>query len=179
MIRRPPRSTLFPYTTLFRSYDNGRALPSDGESCRDGCTGRTAPAGTQCRAGYMLRRDRSYSAPRSVVLRTEIGSLALTDQIAANTGSADGGNGVIGDQSPFSLFYCQSRRVWEDLCHHATTREGKVVAQLVVEPEKLETAAQHSDDAAEKNSELKVADDRLITLKKPSLRRAAELPMRR
>src|SRR3712207_9314194 len=25
MIRRPPRSTLFPYTTLFRSYDPGRA----------------------------------------------------------------------------------------------------------------------------------------------------------
>lgn len=66
---------------------------------------------------------------------------------------------MIGDQSPFSLFYCQSRRAWEDLCHHATTREGKVVAQLVVEPEKLETAAQHSDEAAEKNSKLKVADD--------------------
>src|SRR5256885_11786210 len=27
MIRRPPRSTLFPYTTLFRS-DHGRGLPS-------------------------------------------------------------------------------------------------------------------------------------------------------
>src|SRR2546423_4428197 len=26
MIRRPPRSTLFPYTTLFRSYDNPNAL---------------------------------------------------------------------------------------------------------------------------------------------------------
>src|SRR2546426_4701366 len=26
MIRRPPRSTLFPYTTLFRSLDNGRQL---------------------------------------------------------------------------------------------------------------------------------------------------------
>src|SRR3712207_7001339 len=26
MIRRPPRSTLFPYTTLFRSYENGYAL---------------------------------------------------------------------------------------------------------------------------------------------------------
>src|SRR3712207_8373539 len=26
MIRRPPRSTLFPYTTLFRSGDNGRVL---------------------------------------------------------------------------------------------------------------------------------------------------------
>src|SRR2546430_12830676 len=24
MIRRPPRSTLFPYTTLFRSFDHGR-----------------------------------------------------------------------------------------------------------------------------------------------------------
>src|SRR5258707_10696850 len=27
MIRRPPRSTLFPYTTLFRSEDDARALP--------------------------------------------------------------------------------------------------------------------------------------------------------
>src|SRR2546429_6087186 len=28
MIRRPPRSTLFPYTTLFRSGKNGRRQPS-------------------------------------------------------------------------------------------------------------------------------------------------------
>src|SRR5260221_4239301 len=28
MIRRPPRSTLFPYTTLFRSRPNFRLLPS-------------------------------------------------------------------------------------------------------------------------------------------------------
>src|SRR2546427_9133813 len=27
MIRRPPRSTLFPYTTLFRSHGHGRAEP--------------------------------------------------------------------------------------------------------------------------------------------------------
>src|SRR5260370_24967722 len=27
MIRRPPRSTLFPYTTLFRSRNNGGSLP--------------------------------------------------------------------------------------------------------------------------------------------------------
>src|SRR5690348_18507439 len=27
MIRRPPRSTLFPYTTLFRSHRRGRAVP--------------------------------------------------------------------------------------------------------------------------------------------------------
>src|SRR5256885_3420097 len=30
MIRRPPRSTLFPYTTLFRSAPNGLALDSAG-----------------------------------------------------------------------------------------------------------------------------------------------------
>src|SRR2546428_8471032 len=31
MIRRPPRSTLFPYTTLFRSvaYHNGRDIPAE------------------------------------------------------------------------------------------------------------------------------------------------------
>src|SRR3712207_7109648 len=30
MIRRPPRSTLFPYTTLFRSVGAGREAPTDG-----------------------------------------------------------------------------------------------------------------------------------------------------
>src|SRR3712207_8798388 len=30
MIRRPPRSTLFPYTTLFRSYDGRDVLYYDG-----------------------------------------------------------------------------------------------------------------------------------------------------
>src|SRR5256885_4277919 len=34
MIRRPPRSTLFPYTTLFRSQPDGRGLPQG--SARDG-----------------------------------------------------------------------------------------------------------------------------------------------
>src|SRR3712207_7340356 len=32
MIRRPPRSTLFPYTTLFRSFDNNRRVLNDGGS---------------------------------------------------------------------------------------------------------------------------------------------------
>src|SRR3712207_7501007 len=31
MIRRPPRSTLFPYTTLFRSDEGGRQQPGDLE----------------------------------------------------------------------------------------------------------------------------------------------------
>src|SRR5690349_23099529 len=32
MIRRPPRSTLFPYTTLFRSGPRRKRLPLDGRS---------------------------------------------------------------------------------------------------------------------------------------------------
>src|SRR4051812_49889481 len=38
MIRRPPRSTLFPYTTLFRS-ELDRSFPGDGERDLDGAVG--------------------------------------------------------------------------------------------------------------------------------------------
>src|SRR2546430_6909094 len=47
MIRRPPRSTLFPYTTLFRSRPLARGGP-----------GSTAPA-----PGSRLRRCHSHAAP--------------------------------------------------------------------------------------------------------------------
>src|SRR2546430_11374501 len=42
MIRRPPRSTLFPYTTLFRSSSSGGSnrLDSGGWPCRVGGPGR-------------------------------------------------------------------------------------------------------------------------------------------
>src|SRR3712207_7559905 len=33
MIRRPPRSTLFPYTTLFRSPSGRRRVLDDGDGC--------------------------------------------------------------------------------------------------------------------------------------------------
>ena len=36
MIRRPPRSTLFPYTTLFRSYELADALADLSAKARDG-----------------------------------------------------------------------------------------------------------------------------------------------
>src|SRR2546430_16580964 len=35
MIRRPPRSTLFPYTTLFRSDDGGAAGPQPFQALKD------------------------------------------------------------------------------------------------------------------------------------------------
>src|SRR2546427_9273430 len=53
MIRRPPRSTLFPYTTLFRSPDAG----IKGVTCRRhafGGTGRNAETGV--RSGFGLQR---------------------------------------------------------------------------------------------------------------------------
>src|SRR2546429_3259184 len=40
MIRRPPRSTLFPYTTLFRSRDLRSSLPQGGKGLRRPCSGR-------------------------------------------------------------------------------------------------------------------------------------------
>src|SRR3712207_8667295 len=54
MIRRPPRSTLFPYTTLFRSADNlcrrqielARSLLADGRPVTIGCT-QEAPLFTE------------------------------------------------------------------------------------------------------------------------------------
>src|SRR5215813_14805260 len=42
MIRRPPRSTLFPYTTLFRSR-YPRSLPRQQSQLRSGCPSRPAP----------------------------------------------------------------------------------------------------------------------------------------
>src|SRR2546430_4460353 len=47
MIRRPPRSTLFPYTTLFRSDDDGRRL-----------TTRNCPSGAAPWGGFSLSTDR-------------------------------------------------------------------------------------------------------------------------
>src|SRR2546426_5633223 len=51
MIRRPPRSTLFPYTTLFRS-----ASPRDGGS---------PPASACGRDGASMPTRRSFPSPRS------------------------------------------------------------------------------------------------------------------
>src|SRR5256885_10564114 len=57
MIRRPPRSTLFPYTTLFRSQDHGHG--SGAASCSGRCAvfstllPRGSADGVRC-----LRRDR-------------------------------------------------------------------------------------------------------------------------
>src|SRR3712207_7312794 len=48
MIRRPPRSTLFPYTTLFRSAENAKEREQEGEEGEDreqGLVGEVAGEG--------------------------------------------------------------------------------------------------------------------------------------
>src|SRR2546422_5865342 len=68
MIRRPPRSTLFPYTTLFRSR-LGRADRSGG-----GRTSRAGPAGPACRDGRRRGRARCAAQARSEEHTSELQS---------------------------------------------------------------------------------------------------------
>src|SRR2546425_3379335 len=61
MIRRPPRSTLFPYTTLFRS------LSSDGRSCRrSGCAAAQAPRPSPPGRGERSRSEEHTSELQSL-----------------------------------------------------------------------------------------------------------------
>src|SRR2546426_7596275 len=55
MIRRPPRSTLFPYTTLFRS-------PPPGASARDGRCAADPPAGGTAAASRDRKSTRLNSS---------------------------------------------------------------------------------------------------------------------
>src|SRR2546421_12116822 len=65
MIRRPPRSTLFPYTTLFRSARGCRSC----WHCR-----RTLPSGTGATRVSLPRARRSSSARRSEEHTSELQS---------------------------------------------------------------------------------------------------------
>src|SRR2546425_4307576 len=61
MIRRPPRSTLFPYTTLFRSTsDTQRVSPGWGAGGVDNSPAASAPASRQKRPG-----DQAHAQERS------------------------------------------------------------------------------------------------------------------
>src|SRR2546421_6965236 len=76
MIRRPPRSTLFPYTTLFRS-----RLPHPGAAARDHRppgrhAARDVHAGARLRAGGLplrrRRRDRSEEHTSELQSRSDL-----------------------------------------------------------------------------------------------------------
>src|SRR3712207_8328408 len=67
MIRRPPRSTLFPYTTLFRSREAlnrvrgdglvGKSHKADRQPAKRDAVGRSEPVGVE-RAGRAIRHGR-------------------------------------------------------------------------------------------------------------------------
>src|SRR5687767_15764379 len=60
MIRRPPRSTLFPYTTLFRS----RVVDGDRDERRRACGERHGP-GRRTQRGFAARRKQRRSGQRA------------------------------------------------------------------------------------------------------------------
>src|SRR5438093_1333511 len=77
MIRRPPRSTLFPYTTLFRSRRNGGRYERAADECRDGADRAEPPRSSRVphsedRRG---RRPPSGRAVRSEEHTSELQSL--------------------------------------------------------------------------------------------------------
>src|SRR5260370_25913732 len=74
MIRRPPRSTLFPYTTLFRSFDGGSRprpaardpfLPADDDAREDGQGGRRGRCADGCSGGRPPRSEEHTSELQS------------------------------------------------------------------------------------------------------------------
>src|SRR3712207_7068733 len=54
MIRRPPRSTLFPYTTLFRSRAPGQASPVVGQGLRVGAVVAQQVRSERCGQGIAV-----------------------------------------------------------------------------------------------------------------------------
>src|SRR5688572_32112943 len=67
MIRRPPRSTLFPYTTLFRSAagDDGRDLRARGTPAGAGLEGDLFPLPADRRGGGRARSEEHTSELQS------------------------------------------------------------------------------------------------------------------
>src|SRR3712207_9493549 len=83
MIRRPPRSTLFPYTTLFRSPDQARAIegvlddlaagiPMDRLVCGDVGFGKTEVALRAAAAAVLAGKQVAIVAPTTVLVRQHV-----------------------------------------------------------------------------------------------------------
>src|SRR2546426_11839889 len=90
MIRRPPRSTLFPYTTLFRSHRkechvDGQAFSPKGvEACpvcgKDACARHRAACGAMPGAGVLAAHGTSLDALRRERLAVHVALLAVRSE---------------------------------------------------------------------------------------------------
>src|SRR3712207_9085586 len=107
MIRRPPRSTLFPYTTLFRSLQDG----DDGVGGAEADTDRSSHGGpllVLCRCGAVVRgRPSACLAPRSLNFPahpngTSAGTVpgGATSSLVASPGTAGAGPAVYRECTP-------------------------------------------------------------------------------
>src|SRR5258708_28667577 len=71
MIRRPPRSTLFPYTTLFRSPDHRTRSPrqarGDSRRCEDIQSRESAPDRPDCRAAARDRKSTRLNSSHQII----------------------------------------------------------------------------------------------------------------
>src|SRR3712207_7030825 len=76
MIRRPPRSTLFPYTTLFRSVG---VLPAAGAHARRGAT--VAPGGDGVRSAESVADECDATPDRPCPLTIEARSEEHTSEL--------------------------------------------------------------------------------------------------
>src|SRR2546430_14461066 len=88
MIRRPPRSTLFPYTTLFRSTEQGTVLVKDISAG----PGDSSPLNLASRIGKLFFSASQPSTGREpwVSDGTEAGTLRLKDiNLGAGSSSPD------------------------------------------------------------------------------------------
>src|SRR2546421_7746570 len=78
MIRRPPRSTLFPYTTLFRSLSKDAGAHRRGSAVDGGKKGAVTAALTQrfrqlqAAAGYFVEEQRSEEHTSELQSRSDI-----------------------------------------------------------------------------------------------------------
>src|SRR3989454_10880749 len=89
MIRRPPRSTLFPYTTLFRSR---RRAAGAGPPARR--RGRAARRGATAGCGAAVPVQPSHRPTLLLAARGPAGGAARMNDLVAITGIAAGGDGV-------------------------------------------------------------------------------------
>src|SRR2546427_7137089 len=72
MIRRPPRSTLFPYTTLFRSWISHRSNRPDGTGGRPAYRERACPCEGHGDAGVNRERGMRRAVPNPNTTVVEI-----------------------------------------------------------------------------------------------------------
>src|SRR2546429_3317761 len=88
MIRRPPRSTLFPYTTLFRSLGTAGSGNGDGRAGRSGCArkrGRVGLPGLEDRKSTRLNSSHGYISYAVFCLKKKNNNVTALHAPARNT----------------------------------------------------------------------------------------------